>query len=281
MQKTPMVQTRRIMEDDGIAIDSPDAPTENSDAGDSAGLYESYKAMQIRRYRTQANQFLRDAKRLVGHDRDGAEKAARRAINAIVHAFWWAEGTEMEEPQHALMHRIGRWTRKNFGCSLEFGEEGYFRTCPLDIAHTRVGMSIGFIANRICSLCGDDLSECPHRLGRTYWVRGGAEGSRKCRVCREESCRHKPDRLYRAQVIAIVESGEIREVSLVRRPANPEARLLKIGVPAKDLTATFGTSFVYGMDVSCNKCLDDCPGFIDFGEESEDSMKAAAREQAQ
>jgi len=231
-------------------------------------------------YRAQANRHFAAAKRLVGHDRPGAENKARQAIDSAVRAFWWAEGSEIEEAQHELMHRIGHWTRKNFSCHLGFDEEGYYRECPLDIAHTRIGMSIGFTANRVCSLCGNDLSECPHMPGRAYWARGGAGATGKCRVCREASCRHRPDRLYRAQVVSIVESGELREISFVPRPANPEARLTRIPVSTTDLAEAIGSSFIRGINVSCNKCLGPCPGFSDFGDDLEEREIAPTQEQS-
>jgi hypothetical protein len=269
MKKTAN-RTKGALEPEGIPVSSPDAPIEDTDAGDSSDLGKAYVTSMIRRYRAQANRHFAGAMRLVGHDRPGAEHEARQAIDSAVRAFWWAESSEIEEAQHELMHRIGRWTRKNFGCHLGFDEEGYYRKCPLDIAHTRVGMSIGFTANRICSLCGNDLSECPHLPGRAYWVRGGAEATGKCRVCREASCRHRPDRMYRAEVISIVESGKLREISFVPRPANPEARLTRIPVPTKDLAEVLGPSFIRGIAVSCDKCLGPCPGFSDFGDDLEE-----------
>ncbi len=272
MQRKQTKSAKMRSQDEGIPVDSPDAPVEYSDAGDGTDLHRFYVTSKIRRYRTQANQHFAAAKRLLGHDRDRAEKEARKAIDSIVRAFWWAEGSEIEEAQHELMHRIGRWTRKTFNCYLGFDDkDGYYRRCPLDIAHIRVGMSIGFIADRLCSLCRNDLSECIHLPGRAYWVRGGSQATGTCQVCLEKSCRHRSDRLYCAQAISIVESGTVREVSLVPRPANPEARLTRIGIPSTDLAEVLGASFVRGMAVSCDKCLGECPGFSDFQDEPEEA----------
>ena len=54
---------------------------------------------------------------------------------------------------------------------------------------------------------------------------------------------------------------QAREVSIVRRPAQPEARLLGIPVSSNDLAQTLGAGFRPGIEVSCDKCLEDCPGF--------------------
>lgn len=195
-----------------------------------------------------------------------AEAEARRALDQITRAFWWAEGTSQEDEQHDLMHKMGRWTRRNFGCSLDFDGSSYSHRCPVAIAHKRIGNSIGFIAQRVCSLCGEDLSECPHRRGRAYWVRGGPWAGGPCRVCLREDCRHRVDRLYRAAVVSIIKEARIREVSIVRRPAQPEARLTALPVSMEDLRAAFGRHFEPGMRVSCDKCLGECEGIDDpFG----------------
>jgi len=53
---------------------------------------------------------------------------------------------------------------------------------------------MAFVARCMCSICGEDLSECPHMRGRAYWVRGGARDGLECPACHQETCDH---RLYR------------------------------------------------------------------------------------
>jgi len=266
---------------DGVPVDAPDAPAEGSDAGDSGDLEEAYLLSQIRGYRSEAKRHFEAAKRLVGHSRQHAEAEARIALDRIVRAFWWAEETPMEEDQHQLMHQMGRWTRRNFGCWLHFDGSSYKHRCPVRIAHKRIGNSIGFTAQRICSLCGEDLSECPHRRGRTYWVRGGRWAGGACRVCLREDCRHRPDRLYRAGVVSIIKNIEVlREVSFVRRPAQPEARLVELPISTEALRTALGPGFKVGMPVSCDKCLGECEGiedpFLERGGEASDAAIEAA-----
>jgi len=89
-------------------------------------------------------------------------------------AFWTAEDTELESATHEEMDTYGRWVRSTFGCHLAFESGSYYQCCPIAIAHKRVGVSIGFDAkHRICTLCGEDLTECPHLIGRLYEVPGG------------------------------------------------------------------------------------------------------------
>jgi hypothetical protein len=248
----------------GIPVGDPDAPAEHSDAGPADDLTAAYVAEQVRRYRSKAIRKHAAAQGLIAHSRRRADTEARAALDSATRAFWWAENTSMEEEQHLLLHRIGRWTRRNLGCQLHFDGETYSHRCPVAIAHKRMGFSVGIIAKRFCSLCDGDLSECEHIRGRSYWIRGGAEPGLDCRVCLRPHCRHRTDRLYRAPVVSIIkEVDELREISWVRRPAHPEARLVALPVSTDDRAEAPGGDFSVGVPVSCDRCLDPCPGIDD------------------
>jgi hypothetical protein len=75
-----------------------------------------------------------------------------------------------------------------FGCNLQYDGKVYHQGCPAAMAHIRAGYSIGQRGLLECSVCGGDLSECPHVRARSYGVRGGSSGDRKCRVCLQENC---------------------------------------------------------------------------------------------
>lgn len=248
---------------DGHRIGTIDAPEEGSDAGPDHDLRARYRARQIHDNRGVALRRFANAQRLASEDRSLAEHEARAAIRAVVRAYWWAEDSTDDEPQHRLLHEIGSWTRRSFGCSLDFDGTKYRQTCPIAIAHKRIGLSIGFIARRMCSICGGDLSSCPHVRGRSYWVRGGANDGLDCPVCLTIRCNHRHDRLYRASVVSIVdEVDELKEISFVGRPASPEARLTELPVDTSSLQRRLGPSFQVGVDVSCDLCRrGECWGF--------------------
>jgi hypothetical protein len=250
----------------GLPLGDPASPNEYDDAGPSDDLHRAYIASQVQRHRTAANQHFRNAQKWAGHRPEQAESEARRAIDRAARAFWWAEDTDTERAQHDLLHKIGRWTRRTFGCHFDYTGSEYRQTCPLAIAHVRVGISPGFVGKRSCSICGEDLSECPHIRGRSYWVRGRESENSECRVCHEHSCKHRSDRLYRAPVISRASSSEIREFSIVRRPGQPEARLGELPMPTEGLSEHLGPGFRPGMPVSCNRCLDPCPGIAELPE---------------
>ena len=83
-------------------------------------------------------------------------------------------------------------------------------------------MSIGGIAKRLCSLCGDDLSECEHTPGTSYLVPGGVSSLGWCRVCLQETCEHTPDQNHRVSVVGIIKEMDLVEVSFVPKPVDLE-----------------------------------------------------------
>ena len=78
---------------------------------------------------------------------------------------------------------------------------------------------------------------------------------------KEQCSTHDPSRLYKAQPVSIVTDIRGLEVSLVRSPAQPEARLLALPVDKAALIRGLGPDFRYGMPVSCDRCLEPCQGF--------------------
>jgi hypothetical protein len=94
-------------------------------------------------------------------------------------------------------------------------------------------------------------------------VPGGLEGLGWCRVClKREPCEHHASRSYRANVVSIITEMDLEEISIVAKPANPEARITRATLSTKDLEDALGPEFVPGMAVSCDKCLDICQGLL-------------------
>lgn len=146
----------------------------------------------------------------------------------------WLEGTTQFEEAHEALDREGKFTRQTFGCALELAEKGYWVTCPVALAHNRVGMSIGAIVREArCSICQRDPHDCEHITGDEY------EG----RLCVRE--------IVRADVL---------EVSFVTRPSDPDARINRLSVSVSELRAQLGDRWQPGMSVSCDRCLSACGG---------------------
>ncbi len=244
------------------------APAEGSDAGPAKDLTDAYVASRVRSYRRQAQRSFEDAQRLVAKDSTAAEAKVQEALDASARAFWWAEDSSLEDRQHQLLHKIGRWKRRSLGCSIFFNGKTYAQRCPVAIAHKKMGFSMGFTATRICSICRSDLAsdECPHFRDRSYWVRGGADADGPCRVCTQDVCKHRADTLYRVSVVGIISAQSnmvLHEISIVRKPAQPEARLTEIPIDTGELARHLGVNFLPGVSVSCDQCVGKCPGFTE------------------
>ena len=169
------------------------------------------------------------------HSPEESERQARDALKTLRSAVDWLEDTEHFEHAHKVLDESGRRVRTAFGCQLSFDpERGYGQTCPVALAHNRIGMSATMLLEAIeCTICGADPEDCHHIAGRSY-------GDKICG--------------------RLVTKARILEVSLVSRPNQPDARIHYISVPYSDLRELLGSEFQYGMTVSCDKCLQDCNG---------------------
>ncbi len=243
-------------------------PPQFEAAGSDAELRKAYVAKQVESRRCAADELMDQARQLLQSrpevaNEPEAEELARWSLNLYRSALDWAEDTDLEDDAHQAMDDAGRWVCETFGCHLERSGDEYFRTCPVDLGHNRIGFSIGGrAARRICSLCGEDVSECEHLPHTTYLVPGGPADLGWCRVCLKEECDHSPDTRYPASVISRIAEMEVDEVSLVSRPAHPEARIHRMSVDPAELREALGPDFVPGMEVRCHKCLDPCGGLI-------------------
>ncbi len=237
-------------------------------AGSDADLRREYLELRVQSRRDAGDRIMRrvcaSLPRLKhAKARQKAEQDARSALAAYRGSLDWAEDTDLEEEAHRALDDAGRWVRETFGCFLDRSGRTYNQTCPVELAHNRVGLSIGGqAASRVCSLCGEDVSECEHLPGTAYVVPGGSEDLGWCRVCCEEECDHLPTEHYRASVVSKISEMEFVEVSLVSKPAHPEARIGMIPVPVADLVAELGDDFEPGMEVSCDRCLTRCEGLM-------------------
>jgi hypothetical protein len=233
-------------------------------AGPDHDLRLDYTNDQIKKRRQAADEKLAAAKATISvdsRDRNMAEREARDALQLYARSLDWAEDTPLEDDAHQAMDAAGKWVRTTFGCRLNREGTTYKETCPVSLAHNRIGFSIGGSATRICSLCGEDLSECEHLPGTAYMVPGGPSTLGWCRVCGEEDCQdHAPDQRYRVAVTSMIQDVEVDEISLVSKPAVPEARIFQRSIPTADLQAALGDGFAPGMEVSCDKCLNPCGG---------------------
>ena len=170
-------------------------------------------------------------------EHEAAEDLARTALKTLRSAMNWTEDTDEFEPAHQLLDKVGRYSRTNFGCHLLYEDGKYFQTCPVALAHNRIGFSIGYIARSVeCSICSEDPEYCPHITGRLY------DGIRCVRT---------------------IMDGDILEVSIVNRPRQPDTRIERIELRTDTLRRSLPTSWKPGMPVNCDRCLTPCGGVIE------------------
>ena len=235
-------------------------------AGPDDDLHTAYMKAQVDCRCERGKELLTGAKALMRskpsrQNRRRAERAAREALVFYAGALDWAEETAQEAETHAQLDAAGHWVRHTFGCHLHREGKSYSQRCPVALGHNRIGMSIGGAAKRVCSLCGQDLSECEHRRGIAYLVPGGASNLGWCRVClKKDGCDHRADEEYRVSVVSIITEMELLEVSIVGRPAHPDARFKSISIDVNELRDHLGEIFTPGVPVSCDRCLLPCDG---------------------
>lgn len=236
---------------DPLAVDDVTAPPERR--------LSTTKEVEERLVRAEAT--LIEAESMLASGNSDAENKARTALDGFASALNWADGGPFGPAVHARMDHAGRWVRERFGCQLHREGKEYFQRCPVALGHNRMGMSIGGLSLKVCSICGEDFSECPHRPGVEYIVEGGIGPLEWCRVCGErDACEHLANERYRASLIVIVVEMQVEEVSIVDNPAFPDARITSMPYTLDDLRQTLGEDFEPGVDVACNRCLLECDG---------------------
>jgi hypothetical protein len=250
---------------DRYSLLDPNAPPEGSDAGSSEDLTRQFLGAKIKGFSNNAELAYSRARRFLTEGETAKSKQfIEKSLLSAAKAFWWAEDTDYEEKQHQLVHEIGKWRHDNLGCKLQFKEGRYSQDCLVAIIHKKMGMSPGFYGTLMCMLCDQDLSECEHKAGRTYWIRGTLNHDGTCRICSKKRCEHRSDYIYRTQVRTRMKNPILQEVSIVRRPAMPENRIMNIPVDSIELIYKLGGQFKIGMPVNCNGCAEECRGFQEF-----------------
>lgn len=238
------------------------------EAGDDRDLRQAYIESMVGARHTEAVALLREAQALIQssstrRSRSRAENLARGGLELFARSLDWAEDTDMEQAAHDKMDQAGSWVRHQFGCWMAQRGRNYSQTCPVALAHNRIGFSVGGVAVHICSLCGNDVSECEHLRGTAYSVPGGSDDLGWCRVCLKESgCEHSREEKYRVSLVSIIKQMDLEEVSIVNKPAQPEARLASVSISLEELTERVGKQFRPGSAIPCDICLIKCNGLV-------------------
>lgn len=141
------------------------------------------------------------------------------------------------ESAHELVDKVGVLLRRHYSesCILSYRGGAYYRECPVDLAHLRVGLSPEIrVLESECSICNLDPVDCDHLPGEMY-------DGREC--------------------VSIITKWEVTAVAIVANPRWQVTRFTSIpaGTTA-ELRAALGPKFRPGVQLNCDRCLSSCDG---------------------
>jgi hypothetical protein len=208
----------------------------------------------------------RDTRCANGQGQHGnAESLAREALNSAVRAFNLLEDLPESEDAHRLIHEIGMFVSRHFGCKIELRDGLWRWSCPVIMAHLRFGQSAGFTAARICSICRENImsDRCPHMPMHSYKVT--VQDPSKC-PCRSKNCGHAPGTVIEVEPTSLVEEVDsFEEISWVARPRDPLARIQAVSYTPEQMAVFMGTEIPSDIStIECLHCRQACTGLWDF-----------------
>lgn len=173
---------------------------------------------------------------------DCGRREAEAAVSAAMRAVWYLDELGLGAAAHFEVHRTAELLGGAFGCLLRRRGGCLWDTCPITLSHIRFGLSAGFTARRMCSICSQDLSECEHLPGLRYRSDGQlASGD---------------DDSWQVATSVVQSVDRLTEVSLVRYPRDPLARVSAI--------ESASAMSVGSQSVRCWRCVAVCQGWIDM-----------------
>lgn len=141
------------------------------------------------------------------------------------------------EAAHELVDEVGTLLRRHYSesCILPYRDGTYYRECPVDLAHLRVGLSPEIrVLESECSICNLDPEECDHLPGEMY-------GGREC--------------------MSVITKAEVTAVAIVANPRQLVTRFNSISAgTTAELSAALGPKFRPGVQLNCGRCLSGCSG---------------------
>jgi hypothetical protein len=186
-----------------------------------------------------------------------SEMLMRQSLSVTREAFHLSDGSNAIG---GLLHQRGSTIHSLFKCPLTFENGSYFEDCPVVLSHIPLGFSVGGSGVAICSICGKDPWECEHVTGYVYDGVPTQKILGSCNICGKESCDHEVGKAYdKVKAVRIITDLHIEEISLVKNPMNPLARIQRRSISSKDiylaLPPSEKASFIPGETViNCDHC---------------------------
>lgn len=240
----------------------PLLPLELQDLPGSGGMLRAITPSNKERW-NETRAVLRTSGRRVGATSPPGEADARAALMHAVDAYNYLEDTELATKAHAWIHKAGALVGGLYGCRLPLDEDGvWWDTCPVSLAHKRIGWSPGFTARRMCAICRQDFSECRHLPGEFYAVVARRQEGGECSICFDRDCEeHEIGATHMVRPSAIIIDADLREISMVPRPRDPLARLTDVEIEKWIIRSVLGPIPRGATSITCMRCVDPCGGF--------------------
>jgi hypothetical protein len=172
-----------------------------------------------------------------------AEQKGREALALGASAFYWLDGTELGEVTHQELHEWAASSVRASDANCTSPAHPTSKDVP-SLSHTS-GLALA--------------------LGSRGTVSARSAAKMYPSVCMSPDCsEHSSDHVYPTRAGTIVTEGAPHEVSIVPKPAHPDARLTAIPIYSAELVEYLGPKFRIGMPVICSQCLGDCAGFTEL-----------------
>jgi hypothetical protein len=199
--------------------------------------------------------------------RSKLEREAREALDVAVAAFNFLEDEALADASHQHAHTVGELVGQLFGCEARYRDGSFWDVCPLTLMHLRIGLSPGFTGQRLCSVCGQDLSECPHVPGLSVTVRAEDHDGR-CSACSGHwpCSQHLPGTAVDVVPHGVIAAMNLHELSWVDRPRQPRARITDLELPDALLRAQLGRLPDADEPLVCHRCQRSCTGLLTSSE---------------
>jgi hypothetical protein len=196
-------------------------------------------------------------------ERSELERRARGALDTALTAFNFLEDEDLADAAHQHAHTVAEFVGRLFGCQAEYRDGRFWNVCPLALMHLRIGLSPGFTGPRLCSVCRQDLSECPHVPGIAVTVEV-EEREGHCSACsRPWPCtQHLPRTRVDVVPHGVIPNMDLHEISWVDRPREPRTRITAVELPDALLRARLGRLPTKDEPLVCHQCQQPCQGLL-------------------
>ncbi len=189
---------------------------------------------------------------------DVAMAVFRKSLEKAREATQW----EPDAVAHRrYLHSLGRRVHDVFGCEISCQDGRCRLTCPVLLSHVPFGLSIGGYKRAVCSICGQDVLDCPHIRGHTYNRIVAARTHGVCNICGEGVCGHNIGDPYDGvEPFGIVVEMKVDHIAVVTKPADPLCMFTSVELTQDEVLNSFLAADpheIRGSEASlaCHHCL--------------------------